>query len=165
MDMIGLVGLIVGIIGLFVAIAALWVAIHGIRDVRRLMRELITMERNRMMARMLNGAVHRFVNLNDEVSRLHAGAADKHEFTMLVRHLQPDLSMEDALAYANHEALTLAQEMVRLGHAAWKEDIDGDKVGEVTRDWQGQKNAAVLKSIFGDSQLLAGDPGIKMVKD
>jgi hypothetical protein len=37
----------VGVIGLLVALGALLVAVYGIRDVRKLVRELLTMERNR----------------------------------------------------------------------------------------------------------------------
>jgi hypothetical protein len=47
MDILGVGGLVVGVIGLLVALGALLVAVYGIRDVRKLVRELLTMERNR----------------------------------------------------------------------------------------------------------------------
>lgn len=56
--------------------------------------------------------------------------------------------------YTNKESLLLAQDMVNRGLAKWREDIDESRVREVLREWQNDKNAAILRKIFGASPLL-----------
>jgi hypothetical protein len=51
-----------GLAGLLVGLTALAVAIFGIRDVRDQVRSLVTLERNRSYARLLDGLAWRFVD-------------------------------------------------------------------------------------------------------
>jgi hypothetical protein len=155
-DLIGVAGLVVGLI-------ALGFAIFGIRDVRKLMRDLILLERNRTWAKVLHNTVYRVVDPTEETAQFQS-SADMHEFTMLVRALQ-EMSMDDAQAYANNEVLSLAREMVNQGIAKWKPHIDEKTVEAHVQGWQSDKNVAVLKNMFGERHTsLKGDTREKMVK-
>jgi hypothetical protein len=88
-----------------------------------------------------------------------------HEFTMLVRTLEPKLSMNDAQNYADHEILCLAREMVKRGFAKWKPTIDEAAVQEAIDAWTSDKNAAILKNMFGDNVTsLKSDTHKKMIR-
>jgi hypothetical protein len=141
MDMIGVAGLVVGI-------AALLFAIYGIRDVREQVRRLIRLERNLIWAKVLREEVWRLVDRTDEVRRAQS-SSNVHEFAIIVRELNPKESLDSVQEYANHEIVGLAKEYVAHGLATWREDVDKDKVLEILKEWQNEKNAAKLQEIFG----------------
>lgn len=152
-----------GLAGLIAALIALGVAIFGIKDVRKLVRDLIKLERNRVWTRVLHGDALKFVEpLTETAARSDGGM---HEFIMLVRALEPELSLDDAQNYANHEVLCLAQEMVTRGMAKWRPNIDEDAVKSMIDSWQADKNTAILRNMFSDNlTTLKGDPRNKMIK-
>lgn len=73
--------------------------------------------------------------------------------SMLARAVDPNQTLDGVQEYTTKEALALAQEMVKLGLAKWRGHVDGDRVGEVLRDWQNDKNAAALRKIFGRTPI------------
>lgn len=79
MDLVGLAGLIAGLI-------ALGVAIYGVRDVRKQVKYLVTLERNRVYARVTHKMTRRFLQPIGDDDR-EASLSDMHEYTMLVRAL------------------------------------------------------------------------------
>jgi hypothetical protein len=128
------------------------------------MRDLVLLERNRSWAKVLHSAVYRVVDPTEQTAQFQS-SADMHEFTMLVRVIQPEMSMDDAQAYANNEVLSLARDMVDNGIAKWKKNIDEASLLDHVRSWHSDKNAAVLKNMFGDRHTsLKGDTREKMVK-
>jgi len=145
MDVLGLSGLIVGL-------AALVVAFYGIRDVREQVKFLVTLERNRLFAKVIHSMVWRVVDRTSDVERFQT-SSDMHEFTMLARALDPKQTLDSAQDYANKETLVLAQDMVSQGLAKWRDDIDENNVNEIVKEWQNDKNAAALRKIFGRAPL------------
>ncbi len=141
MDFIGLAGLIVGL-------AALGIAIYGIRDVREKVRRLIELESNLAFSRVLNKMVWRFVDPTEETARSRP-EHDMHEFTMLVRALDPKETVDSAQEFANNELLSLAQDYVSHGVATWKPDMDENTIREMVKSWRSDKNSQLLKSMFG----------------
>ena len=53
---------------------------------------------------------------------------DLHEFSFLVRFLDPSVKLDEAQECANYEALFLADTFVKRGHARWRTDVDPVKV-------------------------------------
>src|SRR5271169_3107350 len=143
-DFVGLVGLIVGLI-------ALVVAIYGIRDVREQVKFLVTLERNLVFARELHTKALQLVELDTDAHRFQS--SEMHGLSMLARALDSKQTLESVQEYTNKESLLLAQDMVRRGLAKWRDDIDENSVSEMLREWQNDKNKAVLRKIFGDSPL------------
>jgi hypothetical protein len=145
-DLLGLAGLIVGLF-------ALLVAAYGIQDVREQVKFLVTLERNRLFAKVIHTMVWRVVEPIGDAERFQS-SSDMHEFTMLARALDPKQTLDSAQGYANKESLALAQDMVSHGFAKWRDDIDENKVSEHLKEWQNDKNAAALRKIFGDCSPL-----------
>jgi hypothetical protein len=143
----------VGLAGLVAALVALFVAVYGIRDVREQVKYLVTLERNRLFAKVIHTMVWRVVERVGDADRFQS-SSDMHEFTMLARALDPKQTLDSAQDYANKETLALAQDMVSHGLAKWRDDIDENSVGEIVKEWQKDKNAVALKKIFGRSPLV-----------
>src|SRR6267378_133273 len=135
---------LLGLAGLFVGLVALIVAVYGIRDVREQVRFLVTLERNRVFAKVIHTMVWRVVERVGDAERFQS-SSDMHEFTMLARALDPKQTLDSAQDYANKEMLALAQDMVSHGLAKWRDDIDENSVSEILKEWQNDKNAAALK--------------------
>lgn len=150
-DLLGLAGLIVGLI-------SLWVAIYGIRDVREQVKFLVTLERNLVFARELHTRSLQFVELDSAAERLQSG--EMHGLSMLARAVDSKQTLESVQEYTNKESLMLAQDMVNRGLAKWRDHIDENRVREVLREWQKDKNAAVLRKIFGHSPLMEPDKNL-----
>jgi len=146
---------LVGLAGLVVALFALLVAVYGIWDVREQVKSLVTLERNRVYARVTHKMSRRFLQRigDDDDDGREASLSDMHEFTMLVRALDSKQTVESAQEFASKESLASAQEMVRRGLAKWRDDLDENNVNEVLREWQNDKNVAALRKILGHSPL------------
>jgi hypothetical protein len=151
MDLVGLAGIVVGLI-------ALGVAIFGIRDVREQVKSLVTLERNIVFARELHMKALQLVELDSDAQRLKSG--EMHGLSMLARAIDSTQTLDSVQEYTNKESLLLAQDMVNRGFAKWHDDIDANRVSEVLREWQNDKNAAVLRKIFGASPLFEPDKNL-----
>lgn len=138
--------------GLGFGLAALLVAVYGIRDVREQVKFLVTLERNLVFARELHVKALQVVELVGGAARFQS--SEMHGLSMLACAIDPKQTLESVQEYTNKESLTLAQDMVSRGLAKWRDHIDGDRVSEVLRDWQNDKNAVALRKIFGDSRLV-----------
>jgi hypothetical protein len=143
---------LVGLAGLVAALVALGVAVFGIRDVREQVKFLVTLERNLVFAEELRIKSLQMVELVGGAERFQS--SEMHGLSMLARAVDSKQTLDSVQEFTNKESLMLAQEMVRRGLAKWREDMDESKVSEVLREWQNDKNAAVLRKIFGDSALL-----------
>jgi hypothetical protein len=152
MDYIGLAGLIVGLI-------ALLVAVYGIRDVREQLKFLVTLERNRLFAKIIHAKVWRVVERTSDVESFQT-SSDMHEFTMLARVLDSKQTLDTAQEYANKETLALAKAMVNHGIAKWRDDIDENSVNDIVKEWQNDKNTAALRKIFGRAPLSEPDKNL-----
>lgn len=141
----------IGLAGLVVALFAFVVAIYGIRDVREQVKLLVTLERNVMFARELHLKSLQLVDLLDDAARFQSG--EMHGLSMLARAIDSNLTLEDVQEYTNMESLLLAQDLVHRSLAKWRGDIDDNRVSEVLRGWQNDKNAVTLKKIFGQPRL------------
>jgi hypothetical protein len=146
---------LVGLAGLVVALVALLVAVYGIRDVREQVKFLVTLERNLVFARELHIKALQLVELDSDSQRFRS--SEMHELSMLARAVDSKQTLESVQEYTNKESLMLAQDMVKRGLAKWRDDIDEDRVRQVLREWQKDKNAAVLRKIFGRSPLMEPD--------
>ena len=144
MDLIGLAGMVVGLI-------ALLVAVYGIRDVREQVKFLVTLERNLVFAKELRIKSLQLVELVDGAERFQSN--EMHGLSMLARAIDSKQTLDSVQEYTNKESLRLAQDMVSRGLAKWHGDIDESRVSEVLREWQNDKNAVVLRKIFGRSPL------------
>ena len=76
------------ITGLLLGLLALGVAVYGIWDVRRLVREQVALERNRLYSRLMDTLAWRFVDPTAEVERSVA-LRDVHEFAFLFDSSSP----------------------------------------------------------------------------
>jgi hypothetical protein len=139
----------IGIAGLVAAVIALVVAVYGIRDVREHVRLLVGLERNLVWAKLLHTAVWRFVDPTPDAAG-YKTMQDMHQFTMLVRRLEPKKTLDSVQALANNELLSLAVELVGHGIATWKPDMDEDVIRRMAKDWQKEKNSKLLESMFGE---------------
>ncbi len=144
MDFVGLAGLVVGLV-------ALLVAVYGIRDVRVQVRFLVMLERNVVFARELHMKALQLVELDSDAQRFRS--SEMHGLSMLARAIDSKQTLESVQEYTNKESLLLAQDMVSRGLAKWRDDIDERQVRGVLTEWQNDKNAAVLRKIFGASPL------------
>ena len=142
----------VGLVGLIVGLAALIVAVVGILDVRKQVKFLVTLERNRVFAKVIHTMVWRVVERVGDAERFQS-SSDMHEFTMLARALDPKQTLNSAQDYANKETFVLAKEMVSQGLAKWRDDIDENSVIEIVKEWQNDKNATALRKILGRPPL------------
>jgi hypothetical protein len=140
---------VVGVVGLIVAIAAVWIAVYGIRDVRKLVRELVTMERNRAYTKIMHRLVWEFVDPTDKALSREI-AQRMQEFTLLARAVDEKLTLDGAQELANHETLTYAQMLVEGGYGTWKADMDPKKASALLQKWQTEKNAMRVARMFGD---------------
>jgi len=138
----------IAVAGLAVALIALLVATYGILDVRKQVRFLVTLERDRAYAKVLYGLVWRVVDPTEDTRRF-LSSADMQEFATIVEALDPKWSFDSVLKYANNEILLLAKDLVDHGIAIWKPGIDENSVLEILIRWQNEKNASSLKRIFG----------------
>jgi hypothetical protein len=52
--------------------------------------------------------------------------------------------------------LSLAHDLVNLGFATWKPDMDEEVIRGMVKTWQSEKNSRLLKSMFGkkDTSIL-----------
>ena len=141
MDFIGLAGLIVGL-------GALGIAFYGIRDVRDQVRLLIGLQRNLAFSVLLNKMVWRFVDPTKHTSE-QTTIAEMQQYTMLARVLEPNKTLDSVQEAASKDVLFLAEMMVSRGHATWKPGMDENKIREIVKSWQGEKNSEALKSMFG----------------
>src|SRR5277367_654549 len=96
-----------GVSGLIVAVIALLVAVYGIRDVREQVRLLVGLQRNLVWAKLLHSAVWRFVDPTPAAAGYQT-MQDMHQFTMLVRLLEPKETLDSVQSMANNEMLSLA---------------------------------------------------------
>ncbi|MGB2676201.1 MAG: hypothetical protein WAN12_03865 [Candidatus Acidiferrum sp.] len=143
---------LIGIAGLVTALIALWMAVYGIRDVRKLVRGLVTMERNRAFTQILHLLVWEFVDRTDKA--LSAEIAQKmQEFTLLARAVDEDLTLEAAQEQANQETLTYAQMLVDNGYGTWKIDMDPARARALLERWQADKNAVRVAKMLGTQKL------------
>jgi hypothetical protein len=140
---------------LVVALVALFVAVFGIWDVRKQVTFLVTLERNVVFARELHAKALQLLELVDGAARFQS--SEMHGLSMLARAIDPKQTLETVQEYTNKESLTLAQDMVSRGLAKWRDHIDGDRVSEVLKDWQNDKNAVALRKIFGRPRLVEPD--------
>ncbi len=134
----------IDIASLVLAVAAFVAAIYGILDVRRHVRDMLTLERNMLYTDVLNKLIYDFI----EPTVVSLAFGDMHRFTMVQRALDPKATLDDIQEAANKEALSQCQMFVEHGVAAWKPNIDLGKAREILREWQLEKNAAVMKQIF-----------------
>ncbi len=141
MDFVGLAGLIVGL-------AALGIAIYGIRDVREQVRLLVGLQRNLAFSTLLNKMAWRFVDPTKDTSEERT-VAEMQQYTMLARVLEPKKTLDSVQEAASKDVLWLAQELVSRGHATWKPDMDENKIREIVKSWQSEKNSEALQSMFG----------------
>jgi hypothetical protein len=138
----------IGVTGLIVAIIALLVAVYGIRDVRQHVRLLVELQRNLAYTKVLHTAVWRFIDPTKDAAGYQA-MLDMHQFTMLVRMVEPKETLDSAQTFANNELLSLAEELVGGGIATWKPNMDTDVIRQMTKSWRDEKNSKVLKNMFG----------------
>jgi len=140
----------VGLAGLIIGLAALLVAVYGIRDVRDQVRLLVGLQRNLAFSKVLHKMVWRFVDPTKE-TEAQRGIAEMQQYTMLARMVEPDQdkTLDAVQEAASKEVLSLAETYVSHGLATWKPDMDENAIREIVKSWQGEKNAELLKSMFG----------------
>jgi hypothetical protein len=129
---------IIEVSGLVIAIAALLVAVFGIRDVRKQVELLLTMERNRTFTKLLHRHTLAFVDITDEDVRPDIVQL-QHEYVLLARAVDKNATLESSMNEINKEVLSNAGMLVKAGHAQWKEKLDLETVAEILRDWQAEK--------------------------
>jgi hypothetical protein len=134
-------------VALVVGIAALVVSVYAILDVRDQVRTMVALQRNLLWAKLLRNMVWRFVDPTEE-TREFGISNEMHEFTMLVRALRPDKTLNEVQGYANNEVLTHARDLVARGLATWKPNMDENVILEMVRSWQNEKNTELIKSMF-----------------
>jgi hypothetical protein len=128
------------------------VAVVGIQDVRKQVKFLVALERNLAFAKELRIKSSQLVDLVDGAERFQSN--EMHGLSMLARAVDVKQTLDSVQEYTNNESLRLAQDIVSRGLAKWREDIDENKVSELLREWQNDKNAAALRNIFGESPRL-----------
>ena len=119
---------------------------------REQVKFLVTLNRNLVFAKELRIKSRLLVELVGDAGRFQSN--EMHGLSMLARAVDPKQTLDSVQEYTNKESLMLAQDMVRRGLAKWRDDIDAERVSEVLKGWQNDKNAAALRKIFGRSPLV-----------
>lgn len=136
---------VIDVLAFVLGIAALVVAIVGIRDVRKQVKLLLTIERNRTFAKVERLFVHQFVDLNEdielELTQLQI------EYYLLARAVEKNETSESAMHAVCNEVLLYANMLVKAGHAKWKPEMDLERAGKELRNWQAEK---FVSTMFGN---------------
>ncbi len=143
--------LLLGWIGLLAALIAVGVSIYAILDVRREVKKLIRIERNRAYARILNDMAWLFITPTE---RAHSKEIAKglEEFSMFAKILNPERTPDISTNTVNNEALAMADRLVTNGYARWNDGWDIEKVKVELQSWQTAKNEVRLANILGKEQ-------------
>jgi hypothetical protein len=141
----------IDIASLVLALVALVAAVLGIWDVRKQVRELLTLQRNLLLAKTLNQVISDFVDSTGVNLRWD----HLHQFCMVQEKLDSKFTLDDAQSAALHEALSLANALVEKGMATWKPGVDENKAREELKKWQNAKNDARTSLILGKKGMIS----------
>ena len=100
---------------LLLGLVALGISIYAILDVRKEVKKLIAIERNRAYSRILNDMAWLFINATE---RAHSKEIAKglEEFSMLAKVLNPERTPDISTHTVNNEALAMADRLVKNGY-------------------------------------------------
>jgi hypothetical protein len=127
------------IVSIFGILATAVFSIIAINDARRQVRQLISVARGLAWKKVVTDLAWLFI---DPTEKAYTTEITKglEEFSVLSRALDPQKNPEDLKAAAEHQALELADELVRGGGATWKDNLDVKKAKQVIDDWKAVKN-------------------------
>jgi len=135
----------IGVLSFFVGTG---VSIYAICDVRKEIKKLIRLERNRVYASVLNDIAWVFLAPTERAQSKEISRS-LEEFHLLAKALEPKTTPEIAIRFVNHEAVVRADKLVKGGYAIWSPGWDMEKVKAELHRWQTVKNEVALTSIFG----------------
>jgi tryptophan synthase beta subunit len=128
----------VGIVGV---VATAGFSIYAINDARTQVRQLISVARGLAWEKVVTDLAWLFVEPTEKVYTREI-TKGLEEFSVLSRALDPQKKAEVLKDAAEHQALALADELVRGGGATWKSNLDVEKAKRVIEDWKAAKNVA-----------------------
>jgi len=140
--------LIVGWVALVIAGIGVGISVWALLDVRAQVKELISVERQRVFTKVRNDMVWLFI---DPTERSHTPEIAKglEDFALLSRVLDPAATPELTNHAVNNLALLFADQLVTAGFATWKSGWDHDKLKHAMQAWQTAVNANRIENIFG----------------
>jgi hypothetical protein len=129
------------IVSIFGILAAAVFSIIAINDARTQVRQLISVARGLAWKKVVTDLAWLFI---DPTEKAYTTEITKglEEFSVLSRALDPQKNPGDLKAAAEHQALELADELVRGGGATWKGNLNVEKAKQAIDDWRAAKNAA-----------------------
>jgi hypothetical protein len=136
---------VIDVLAFLLGIAALLLAILGIRDVRKQVHMLVTMERDRTLTRLIRTYTWDFVkptntNLRRESIQL------LQEYTAMAHAVDKTVTSDSAQDEVGREILRFAAELVEEGSAKWKPYMDPGRAQEIVKKWKVEK---MVKTMFG----------------
>jgi len=139
-DIVAWAGLIIGVI-------ALALTLYGIWDVRRQVREMLTLQGNLLCADLIYEVTNDFI----VPTKIDLRASPMQKYLMVQRALFPKEYKEDeARAAVRRQGLWLANELCKKGMAEWKPTINHARVQAEIVDAEADTKAGRLRSLFGD---------------
>jgi hypothetical protein len=125
-------GSIIGIVGIVITTV---IAVYAIRDVRKQVRDLISVERQRLFARVRNDMVWLFVDPTELAHSVDI-AKGLEEFNLITVALDPKQTAELTNNVVNNEALVFAEKLVDGGFATWKPGWNMEKLKQTIHEWK-----------------------------
>jgi hypothetical protein len=143
--------LIVGWVALLIAVIGVAVSLWAIWDVRKQVKELITLDRKLLYTRLRNDLVWQFV---EPIQSVHPKEIAKglEEFAVISQALNPAHTAEVTKHAVENETLVFAKKLVDSGYAQFKPEWDEKKIREMIRSWQNSINANRVAEILGEQQ-------------
>jgi CRISPR/Cas system-associated protein Cas10 (large subunit of type III CRISPR-Cas system) len=129
-------GSIIGIAGIVITTV---VAVYAIRDVRKQVRYLISVERQRLFARVRNDMVWLFVDPTELAHSVDI-AKGLEEFNLITVAIDPKQTADITNNVVNNEALVYAEKLVKGGYATWKPGWNMEKVKQTVDEWKQPPN-------------------------
>ena len=101
-------------------------------------RLLLTMERNRTFTKIIQKIIHCFTLVFVDAPHEDQLAITqlKHEYLLLARAIDKNVTLESAMHEINHEVLSSADQLVKADFAQWKPQMDLEHAEEVLRNWR-----------------------------
>jgi len=144
MDWVGLAGVLVGF-------AAISISVYAILDVRKQVRNLLEIERERTAIGLMNDmAWALYLDPVESTTYPPAVAKGMISFGLLAHALNPSHTPETLVSAMEKESLALADEIVQKGQASWKHDLSHDAIQRELDQWRADKNAIRIRNLLGN---------------
>jgi len=125
-------------LGVVLGGVAIWFTWYGIRDVRREVKRMLTIERDRIYVKLRSDIAWLFLEPTGERHKKQAADLNE-EFILLARNLDPKVSAEAWMDFINNEALSHANNLVKNGYARYPAGWHPEAIKKSLKQWEQEK--------------------------